>query len=102
MKEAIRFCGAPVDFEEIGVNRESSEDELENAILAVSRNGVGLKGRLNVPCKIACVSCVYNNVAYYALNIMLCNAAFNPKKCRVDAYGDLKHILVQSIGSTLL
>lgn len=44
VKEAIRFSGAPVDFEEIGVNRESSEDEIENAILAVSRNGVGLKG----------------------------------------------------------
>ena len=80
VKEAIRFCGAPVDFEEIGVNRESSEDELENAILAVSRNGVGLKGMWNVPCKIAYVSCVYNSVAYYALNIMLCNAALNPKK----------------------
>lgn len=44
MKEAIRFSGAPVDFEEIGVNRESTPAELENALLALSRNGVGLKG----------------------------------------------------------
>lgn len=45
MKEAIRFAGAPVDFEEIGVNRESSAAELENAVLALTRNGVGLKGK---------------------------------------------------------
>ena len=44
VKEAVRFSGAPVDFEELGVNRESSEADLENALLALSRNGVGLKG----------------------------------------------------------
>ena len=50
VKEAVRFSGAPVDFEELGVNRESSEAELENALLALSRNGVGLKGNRKTSC----------------------------------------------------
>lgn len=45
VKEAIRFSGAPVDFEELGVNRDSSPAALENALLALARNGVGLKGK---------------------------------------------------------
>lgn len=45
VKEAIRFSGAPIDFEEIGVDARSSDTEMDNAVLAVLRNGIGLKGQ---------------------------------------------------------
>jgi len=44
VKEAIRYSGAPVDFEQLDVNHSSTDDDIDNAILAVLRNGVGLKG----------------------------------------------------------
>ncbi|XP_067932995.1 isocitrate dehydrogenase [NAD] subunit gamma, mitochondrial-like [Watersipora subatra] len=61
VKEVVRFSGAPVDFEEVGVNRESSDAELENALLALSRNGVGLKG--NVETDLSRVNTKSKNVA---------------------------------------
>jgi len=41
----IRFSGAPVDFEEVQVTSSTTEAGLNNAILALVRNGVGIKGR---------------------------------------------------------
>lgn len=45
VKEAIRFSGAPVDFEEVTANAQSTDEEINNAVLAVLRNGIGLKGK---------------------------------------------------------
>lgn len=41
----IRFCCVPVDFEVVNVDStETSEDDINNAIMAIRRNGVALKG----------------------------------------------------------
>lgn len=40
-----RFSCVPVDFEVVNVNSSStSEDDIKNAIMAIRRNGVALKG----------------------------------------------------------
>lgn len=40
-----RFCCVPVDFEVVNVNSAaSSEDDINNAVTAIKRNGVALKG----------------------------------------------------------
>ena len=38
------YIGAPVTFEEVLLNYEASDDEYDNAILAMQRNSVALKG----------------------------------------------------------
>lgn len=40
-----RFCCVPVDFEVVNVDSSmASEDDINNAIMAIRRNGVALKG----------------------------------------------------------
>lgn len=40
-----RFCCVPVDFEVVRVDSAaSSEDDINNAVTAIKRNGVALKG----------------------------------------------------------
>lgn len=40
-----RFSCVPVDFEVVNVNSSlTSEDDIKNAIMAIRRNGVALKG----------------------------------------------------------
>lgn len=41
-----RFCCVPVDFEVVNVDSSmASEDDISNAIMAIRRNGVALKGK---------------------------------------------------------
>ena len=40
-----RYAGAPVDFEEVALDSSVSDvGELDNALLAIKRNGIALKG----------------------------------------------------------
>lgn len=40
----LRYAGVPVDFEEIQITKDSSEEEFDNAVICIKRNGVALKG----------------------------------------------------------
>lgn len=45
----IRFCCVPVDFEVVNVDSSmASEDDINDAIISIRRNGVALKGRCYV------------------------------------------------------
>uniref|UniRef100_A0AAX7VZF4 Isocitrate dehydrogenase [NAD] subunit, mitochondrial n=1 Tax=Astatotilapia calliptera TaxID=8154 RepID=A0AAX7VZF4_ASTCA len=45
--ELFRFCCVPVDFEVVNVDStKTSEDDINNAIMAIRRNGVALKGNI--------------------------------------------------------
>lgn len=46
VKEIFRFSGCPVDFEEITLDRDATEDQMRQAMLAVQRNGVAMKGNI--------------------------------------------------------
>ncbi|XP_025069507.1 isocitrate dehydrogenase [NAD] subunit gamma, mitochondrial [Alligator sinensis] len=46
VKEVFRHACVPVDFEEVRVSSEAPEDDMENAIMAIRRNGVALKGNI--------------------------------------------------------
>ncbi|XP_037378481.1 isocitrate dehydrogenase [NAD] subunit gamma, mitochondrial-like [Talpa occidentalis] len=46
VQNVFRHANVPVDFEEVKVNSSSSEEDLHNAILAVRRNRVALKGNI--------------------------------------------------------
>ena len=41
-----RHACVPVDFEEVKVSADASEDDVQNAIMAIRRNGVALKGMI--------------------------------------------------------
>lgn len=41
-----RHACVPVDFEEVKVSAEAPEDDVHNAIMAIRRNGVALKGMM--------------------------------------------------------
>lgn len=44
-----RFCCVPVDFEVVNVDsKATSEDDINNAVTAIRRNGVALKGRIQL------------------------------------------------------
>ncbi|KAK9515211.1 hypothetical protein VZT92_025875 [Zoarces viviparus] len=45
--ELFRFCCVPVDFEVVNVDSSmDSEEDIDNAIMAIRRNGVALKGNI--------------------------------------------------------
>uniref|UniRef100_A0A7N5KAD5 Isopropylmalate dehydrogenase-like domain-containing protein n=1 Tax=Ailuropoda melanoleuca TaxID=9646 RepID=A0A7N5KAD5_AILME len=46
VKTVFRHACVPVDFEEVRVNSTSSEEDIHNAIMAVRRNCVALKGNI--------------------------------------------------------
>uniref|UniRef100_UPI0025416CF2 isocitrate dehydrogenase [NAD] subunit gamma, mitochondrial n=1 Tax=Euleptes europaea TaxID=460621 RepID=UPI0025416CF2 len=46
VKEIFRHACVPVDFEEVFVSSEASDRDLQNAIMAIRRNRVALKGNL--------------------------------------------------------
>lgn len=46
VKDIFRYAGVPVDFEDIHLDHDSTEAEFENAITAIRRNGVALKGSI--------------------------------------------------------
>ncbi len=48
IKEAFRHVRAPVEFEEVPLNSKSVSDSMiEQAILAIKRNGAAVKGNLD-------------------------------------------------------
>ncbi|KAK3547444.1 hypothetical protein QTP86_020868 [Hemibagrus guttatus] len=47
VRELFRFCCVPVDFEVVNVDSTAkSEDDINNAVTAIRRNGVALKGNI--------------------------------------------------------
>lgn len=46
VKEVFRHACVPVDFEEVRVSAEAPEDDVHNAIMAIRRNGVAIKGNI--------------------------------------------------------
>lgn len=57
----IRFCCVPVDFEVVNVDSSMmSEDDINNAIMAIRRNGVALKGQFVSEC--ICEICSYKGL----------------------------------------
>ncbi|KAE8292744.1 Isocitrate dehydrogenase [NAD] subunit gamma 1 [Larimichthys crocea] len=47
VRELFRFCCVPVDFEVVNVDSSmTSEDDINDAIMAIRRNGVALKGNI--------------------------------------------------------
>jgi len=47
LKEVFSYAGAPIDFEEVHLDpRKEEYDDVNNAISAIKRNGVGIKGNI--------------------------------------------------------
>jgi len=47
VKEIFNYAGVPVDFEEVSIDPYSdSNEDLDNALTSIRRNGVGLKGNI--------------------------------------------------------
>ncbi|XP_053870917.1 isocitrate dehydrogenase [NAD] subunit gamma, mitochondrial [Malaclemys terrapin pileata] len=46
VKEVFRQACVPVDFEEVRVSSDAAEDDIQNAIMAIRRNRVALKGNI--------------------------------------------------------
>ena len=46
IKSIYYALGAPVDFDEVVIDNNSDEEAVREAILAVQRNGVALKGSI--------------------------------------------------------
>ncbi|XP_078597092.1 isocitrate dehydrogenase [NAD] subunit gamma, mitochondrial-like isoform X6 [Branchiostoma floridae x Branchiostoma japonicum] len=50
VKDVFRYAGVPVDFEEVQITSQEGDDvAIENAITAIKRNGVALKGNFFHP-----------------------------------------------------
>ncbi|XP_066980551.1 isocitrate dehydrogenase [NAD] subunit gamma, mitochondrial isoform X1 [Macrobrachium rosenbergii] len=46
VQNIFRYAGVPVDFEEIQLTKDSSDDDFNNALICIKRNGVALKGSI--------------------------------------------------------
>ncbi|KAK8754481.1 hypothetical protein OTU49_016402, partial [Cherax quadricarinatus] len=46
VQNIFRYAGVPVDFEVIQITKNSTDDEFENAMICIRRNGVALKGSI--------------------------------------------------------
>ncbi|XP_076062726.1 isocitrate dehydrogenase [NAD] subunit gamma, mitochondrial-like isoform X2 [Oratosquilla oratoria] len=46
VKEVFRYAGVPIDFEMVEISQHSTEEDFENALVAVKRNGVAIKGSI--------------------------------------------------------
>ena len=63
VKETLRHVRAPVEFEDILLNSASASESLvEQAILAIKRNGAGLKGNIETN---------HNNPVSASVNVLL-------------------------------
>lgn len=63
VKEALKHVRAPIDFEEINLNSKTATDSLINqTILALRRNGVGLNGVIDTD---------YDNPNSFSINVLL-------------------------------
>lgn len=45
VRNIFRYAGVPVDFEEVQITKDSTEEEFEKALICIKRNGVALKGK---------------------------------------------------------
>lgn len=63
IKEAFRHSRAPIEFEEVNLNsKTATEGLIEQAVLAVKRNGVCIKGNIETD---------YNNPVSTSINVEL-------------------------------
>ena len=63
VRDVFRHVRVPVDFEEVPLNvKTASETMIDQAALAIKRNGVGLKGNIDTN---------HNNPASYSVNVRL-------------------------------
>lgn len=46
VRNIFRYAGVPVDFEEVQITKDSTEEEFEKALVCIKRNGVALKGSI--------------------------------------------------------
>uniref|UniRef100_A0AC35TZ88 Iso_dh domain-containing protein n=1 Tax=Rhabditophanes sp. KR3021 TaxID=114890 RepID=A0AC35TZ88_9BILA len=76
VKRIFNFCQVPVDFEDCQLtsNPNTTETELENAIVSIKRNGVGLKGSMDTD---------YRNPLSKSINLEL--------RRRLDLYANVVH-----------
>uniref|UniRef100_A0A8C4I5B5 Isocitrate dehydrogenase [NAD] subunit, mitochondrial n=1 Tax=Dicentrarchus labrax TaxID=13489 RepID=A0A8C4I5B5_DICLA len=75
VREVFRFSCVPVDFEVVHVNSAvETEDDINNAITAIRRNGVALKGEQNAYFQQStAVRSMYTSLDLYA-NVMHCQS----------------------------
>uniref|UniRef100_A0A671KAE7 Isocitrate dehydrogenase (NAD(+)) 3 non-catalytic subunit gamma n=1 Tax=Sinocyclocheilus anshuiensis TaxID=1608454 RepID=A0A671KAE7_9TELE len=83
IRELFRFCCVPVDFEVVRVDSSaSSEDDINNAVTAIKRNGVALKGEheqmVHQPQK-----CLLTSLDLYA-SVMHCQSLSGVPTCHKD------------------
>uniref|UniRef100_A0A3Q2Y697 Isocitrate dehydrogenase [NAD] subunit, mitochondrial n=1 Tax=Hippocampus comes TaxID=109280 RepID=A0A3Q2Y697_HIPCM len=79
VQELFRFCCVPLDFEVVDVDSSSaSEADVNNAIVAIRRNGVALKGNLETDHNLPAAHKSRNNLLRTALdlyaNVMHCRS----------------------------
>lgn len=77
VRELFRFCCVPVDFEVVKVDSTAtSEDDINNAVTAIRRNGVALKGNIETNHKLPPSHKSRNNLLRTSLdlyaNVMHC------------------------------
>ncbi|KAF7696044.1 hypothetical protein HF521_006138 [Silurus meridionalis] len=77
VRELFRFCCIPVDFEVVNVDSTAtSEDDINNAVTAIRRNGVALKGNIETNHKLPPSHKSRNNLLRTSLdlyaNVMHC------------------------------
>ena len=83
VKQAFKYARVPVDFEDILLNSKNATDSLINqAILAVKRNGVGLKGNIETdhlnPTSVSVNNVLRQKLDLYA-NVIRCKTFDNIK-----------------------
>lgn len=74
VRNIFRYAGVPVDFEEIQITKDSTEDEFEKALICIKRNGVALKGSIESK---------YGDTAYASRNATL--------RTRLDLFANVLH-----------
>uniref|UniRef100_A0A672N3E7 Isocitrate dehydrogenase (NAD(+)) 3 non-catalytic subunit gamma n=1 Tax=Sinocyclocheilus grahami TaxID=75366 RepID=A0A672N3E7_SINGR len=79
VRELFRFCCVPVDFEVVRVDSSaSSEDDINNAVTAIKRNGVALKGNIETNHNLPPSHKSRNNLLHTSLdlyaNVMHCQS----------------------------
>lgn len=63
VKETYRYVRAPVVYEDVDLNSSNcTEEKVEEALLAIKRNGVALKGNIRTR---------YNDMKTFSVNVQL-------------------------------
>ncbi|VDN51045.1 unnamed protein product [Dracunculus medinensis] len=70
----FRFANVPVDFEEVELTSSLADDSLENAIIAIKRNGIAIKGNIETK---------FDDPAFKSHNVEL--------RKRLDLYANVLH-----------